>query len=104
LRDSYTVLPDPESSESLPVRITGVDNAPDLGWLQETLSDLSGVERVILRRVEPDRVHFALSLNVERDRVLRTLERNSVLARVDGQQADGSATTPVAGPIYQLQR
>lgn len=104
LRDMYTVLPDSESGESLPVRITGVDGAPDLGWLQDTLSELSGVERVTLQRVEPTRVRFALSLNVDRARVLRTLDRNSALTREDRQQGDGSGNTPVAGPIYQLQR
>jgi hypothetical protein len=103
LRESYTVLPDPESSDSMLVRFSGVTKAEDFAWVQRTLAEASGVSEVTLRRLSSDKLQFALRVNVERARVIRGLDRNPNLDRADS--AGGSANgVPAAGPMYRVTR
>jgi len=104
LRKEYTVLPDPGSSDSLPVRITGIQRAQDFGWVQAALADVAGVTDVTLKRVEPEKVRWALGINVDRARVIRGLDRDAAFQRADRQDGERAAGVPDAGPIYRLQR
>lgn len=104
LRERYTVLPDAESRESLPVRVTGVTSAQDVEWLQQQLEGSSGVKAVTLRRVKGDQVRFALRLSLDRERVVRSLDLVSGLERSEAQASEGESGVPAAGPLYRLDR
>ncbi|GEM_PF-1299745 len=103
LRQRYTVLPDPESSDSLPVRFSGVTTAEDFAWVQETLADASGVSAVTLRRLAGEELRFAVRVTIERSRVVRALDRNPNLERADPTGSPGAAV-PAAGPVYRVER
>lgn len=79
LREPYTLLPDLERSTVVRVHLTGIEGLEDFAAAEDLLGGLGGVRGVRPDEVNGKVVRFRLAINVDRERVVRALERESRL-------------------------
>ncbi|MGD8430707.1 MAG: DUF2066 domain-containing protein [Ectothiorhodospiraceae bacterium] len=92
LRQDYAVLPDLTPSRFVNVRIVGIDSLADYARAEKVLRSGAGITDARVDRIEGDGVRFRLVVNVSGERVIRDLDLNPALARVEHWAPDTKAT------------